>query len=216
MNEIKSKITMELQQRSWHPPVDVVQNDRYMRVLELTLTAAGENWTIPADAAVLIRYLRADGTGGTYDTLADGTSAWRASGNVLTVVLAPQLMAVSGPARLWVTLIQAERQISSFDLALNVTALSEGNPQEGEATLNVTGFLPAPVTANVGQYFKITGINEQGKVTGVEAVDLGSQALLHSSQDLTEAQKAQARANIGAVTVADVLNALPTWEGGAY
>lgn len=216
MNEIKSKITMELQQRSWHPPVDVVQNDRYMRVLELTLTDGGESWTIPTDAAVLIRYLRGDGTGGAYDTLADGTSAWRVSGNVLTVVLAPQVLAVSGPVRIWVTLIQAEQQISSFDLALNVTALCEGEPEEDGVFLNITGFLPAPVTAGEGQYLKITGINERGKVTGVEAVELGAQALLHRSQELTEAQKAQARANIGAVTVEDVLNALPVWEGGTY
>lgn len=35
-------------------------------------------------------------------------------------------------------------------------------------------------------------------------------------QTLTDAQKAQARENIGAVTVAEVLEALPTWEGGSY
>ena len=35
-------------------------------------------------------------------------------------------------------------------------------------------------------------------------------------QELTPDQKAQARANIGAVTVADVLTALPTWQGGSY
>ena len=35
-------------------------------------------------------------------------------------------------------------------------------------------------------------------------------------QELTPDQKAQARANIGAVTVEDVLTALPTWQGGSY
>lgn len=35
-------------------------------------------------------------------------------------------------------------------------------------------------------------------------------------QDLTENQKFFARENIGAATVQEVLNALPTWEGGSY
>lgn len=35
-------------------------------------------------------------------------------------------------------------------------------------------------------------------------------------QELDDDQKARARANIGAVTVEDVLAALPTWQGGSY
>lgn len=41
-------------------------------------------------------------------------------------------------------------------------------------------------------------------------------AVLYVEQTLTEEQKLQARTNIGAATVQDILNALPTWEGGAY
>ena len=44
-----------------------------------------------------------------------------------------------------------------------------------------------------------------------------NKAVLYTeAQDITEEQKAQARANIGATTVDDVLEALPTWEGGSY
>jgi hypothetical protein len=41
-------------------------------------------------------------------------------------------------------------------------------------------------------------------------------AVLYDKQTLTDAQKAQARSNIGACTVAEVLAALPTWNGGSY
>lgn len=41
-------------------------------------------------------------------------------------------------------------------------------------------------------------------------------AVLYTEQTLTEEQKAQARENIGAVTLGDVMNALPVWTGGSY
>ena len=46
--------------------------------------------------------------------------------------------------------------------------------------------------------------------------EISSDFVQYTEQSLTEKQKAQARSNIGAVTVADVLAALPTWEGGSY
>ena len=41
-------------------------------------------------------------------------------------------------------------------------------------------------------------------------------AVLFTKQTLTDAQKVQARTNIGAASVTDILAALPTWEGGSY
>lgn len=38
-------------------------------------------------------------------------------------------------------------------------------------------------------------------------------AVLYTAQNLTEAQKAQARINIGAATVKDVIAALPVYNG---
>ena len=40
--------------------------------------------------------------------------------------------------------------------------------------------------------------------------------VLYTAQDLTEDQKAQARENIGAATIEDVLAALPIGEGVRY
>lgn len=43
-----------------------------------------------------------------------------------------------------------------------------------------------------------------------------SDAVRYGPQTLTDDQKTQARKNIGAATVQDILDALPTWEGGSY
>lgn len=203
MNEIISKINMELQERQWHPAIDVVQNDRFMRLLELTLTSGGAVWNIPEGASVIIRYLRSDGIGGEYDTLSDGTSAWSAQGNKLTVVLTPEMMTVSGLVQIWVTIIRMEQQISSFALALNVAALAQADQAGTSVFANTTGFLPAPASGEVGQYFRVRAVNDRKQVTEVEAVDfdIGSasdSALLWEPLTLTENEKQQARKNIGA------------------
>ena len=46
-----------------------------------------------------------------------------------------------------------------------------------------------------------------------EIAALAANAVLHTAQTLTSEQMAQARANIGAVTVSEVLDALPVYNG---
>ena len=52
--------------------------------------------------------------------------------------------------------------------------------------------------------------------TDGNAVQFYSSAVLYTPQELTEEQKTQARANIGAATVEDVLAAIPIGEGVMY
>lgn len=212
MNEIISKINMELQQRQWQPAIDVVQNDRYVRILELTLTSGGSVWNVPEGASVVIRYLRSDGIGGEYDTLSDGTTAWSAAGNLLTVILAPEMMTVSGLVQLWVSIICMEQQISTFALALNVSALAQADQGDTGVFANTTGFLPAPGCAEVGQYFRVRSVNDRGQVTELEAVDLDSEVVLHRAQSLTPEQQLQARINIGVSGSGDLPADVLRWE----
>ena len=46
-----------------------------------------------------------------------------------------------------------------------------------------------------------------------EILKEASSAVLYTEQVLTEKQKAQVRANIGAATVVDVISALPVYKG---
>lgn len=169
---ITSKVNMDLMQQPWMAAINAVQDDRYSRNLELSLYTGELPWNIPENAGVLIRYSKSDGTGGEYDTLPEGTTAWFAEGNVLTVALAPQVLTAAGPVNLSVVLIQEQKQLSTFSVLIHVHPTVR--PEIGESVnyFHVTSYLPAPVLAKSGQYFRIAAVDGQGKVTAVEAVDL--------------------------------------------
>ncbi|MGN0998379.1 MAG: pyocin knob domain-containing protein [Faecousia sp.] len=105
---------MDLASRGVTQRIDVVQDDKYSRNLEFTLTQNGEAWSIPEGAAAVIRFQKSDGTGGNYDTLPDGSSAYSFSGNVLTVALAPQVCTVPGLVLLAVGLMLGDSEINTF------------------------------------------------------------------------------------------------------
>jgi hypothetical protein len=102
---ITHKIKMDLTRRELVPPIDMAQDDKYSRNLELALFCGNKAVIPPQDCAVLVRYQKSDGHGGCYDTLPDGTTAWHTSGNTLTVALAPQVLTVSGRTELIVTIL---------------------------------------------------------------------------------------------------------------
>ena len=158
---ITSKITMDFQRPGKPPVINAVQNDRYSRNLEITLFDDGVPWQIPEDADVLIRYCKPDATGGEYDLLPDGTGAWAAEGNALTVALAPQVLTVAGSVMLSVVLLSSERQISTFGIVIQVTAAVETG-----CAFHMDGFFKAFVVG-IG---RILGDGQQ--VGMVIAVDL--------------------------------------------
>lgn len=173
--------------------VYVVQDDKYSRDLEITLLSGGEAWAVPEGAAVAVSYVKPDGTVGKYDTLPDGTAAWFAAGNVLTVALAPQVLTCPGLVSMHVHISTGEAVLSTFEIQLVV----QRNPAinaESEDYINMSGFLQIP--GQVGQIIQVSAVDADGKVTAVEAVT--GEAVRFTEQTLTDAQKAQARENIGA------------------
>lgn len=168
---ITHEVKIDLKRPGMEQRIHTVQDDKYSRNLEITLTAGGVGWEFPADATALIRYRKSDGTGGTYDTLPDGTKAWSAEGHVLTVALAPQVLTVSGPVTFGVTIIQGVTEISTFAVKIQVHPNVNAQIADSENYSYVTGLLVAPATAAVGQYFRVSAIDDNGHVTAVEAVD---------------------------------------------
>ena len=194
---ITNKVSMDLMTPGVPAVINGVQEDRYTRSVELTLTISGEAWTIPEDVNILIRYARADGSGGQYDTLPNGEAAWAAKGNVLMVRLAPQVLALSGVVNLWISLIRQEVQISTFALLLNVHSKAGVYETDSQGNVNVNGFLPGVTGGGPGEFLRITQVSDNGYVQSLEPVELGSYALLKEPQLLTEEQKRQVRINIG-------------------
>ena len=85
--KIISKLKMDLLRQEPPQLIPAVREDSHARALEIALLHGGRAWPLPHGVRAVVRYAKADGTGGAYDTLPDGTDAWRAEGNLLTIVL---------------------------------------------------------------------------------------------------------------------------------
>ncbi|MCI8619965.1 MAG: BppU family phage baseplate upper protein [Oscillospiraceae bacterium] len=114
------KISMDLIRRDFMPRVTVKQGDTNSRQVELALFEGGVAWVIPAEAMVIVRYRKADGTAGLYDTLPDGTAAASASENVLTINLAPQMLTYAGTVCADVVLVQEDKRLATFNFIIHV------------------------------------------------------------------------------------------------
>ena len=116
---LTKEVTMNLNFREKPIVLDVQQGDSG-RALMIHFAAGETAWEIPADADIILQYCCADGTGGIFDSLPDGTSAYSVDGETLTVCLIPQLCAVAGCTKLQVTILSSGMQISTFPVELRV------------------------------------------------------------------------------------------------
>lgn len=102
------------------PTILAVEGDTEVHKVEISLYNAGEVWPVPADATVLIGYAKGDGTGGTYDSLPDGSLAWQTGENRVTVTLVGQLLATAGPVWLSVALLRGKQKLNIFQKVFQV------------------------------------------------------------------------------------------------
>ena len=161
---ITHKITMDLTRRRVLPMVEAVQDDKYSRNLEFTLLADGEAWEVPEGTTAVVRFAKADGTGGNYDTLPDGSAAYTINGNVVTVALAPQVCTAPGPVRLAVGLINDAQEINTFDVCVHVWP-NPGLEVTSEGYYQVIGAL----AASGWEPNMYLGTDAEGNVAAVEA-----------------------------------------------
>lgn len=145
---ITHKLKMNLLEPGNLPRIHAVQDDRYTRNLQLELYQGAEVWTVPEGVTVVIRYRKADGTGGEYSQLPDGRAAWSLQENFLTIALAPQVTAAPGMVTLSASLILGDRQITTFRISINVKPGVKGILSESEdyfrlMTLGTVETLPA-------------------------------------------------------------------------
>ena len=171
MMYVKHKLEIDLSGQAVMPRVDMVEGDQYARQLELSLLCGGESWEIPEDVHATVRFRKPDGTGGEYDSLPDGSPAWSASGNVLTVELAPQVLSCPGNGILSVVLTQGDARVSTFHILFQVHGAIPGG-LESEDYFCYDGLLNAPKNAEIGQFLKVSGVNGHGIVSQVEAVTI--------------------------------------------
>lgn len=114
----KHRITLDERQSKIY--IDVMQADANTRVLEFSLYSGGTAWNVPDGVSVAIAYCGASGRGA-YDTLQDGTVAYTVAGNVVTVVVTPQAIAMHGDTDLTIVFTDGNgKQLSPFCVTLAV------------------------------------------------------------------------------------------------
>ena len=125
---ITHELTMDLHRRGVTPVVDAVQGDVYTREVKLTLTDNGAQFSPPAGVSASVAFRKPDGKKGWYDKLPDGTEATAISGNIVTAVLAPEMLTTYGQVDAAIVLRDADfNQLSTFGITVQVAK----NPAAG-------------------------------------------------------------------------------------
>ena len=125
---VTSKISVDLTRPNMGTLVNAVQGDGNTRQVEITLLAGGAPWTPPDGVEAAIAYKHIGGTKGMYNKLADDTAAISISGNVATVILAPQMLTASGTVRASLVFNDAKlNRLTTFPFSVSVTS----NPATG-------------------------------------------------------------------------------------
>lgn len=153
--EITHKIELDFLKRSISPQIDVVQNDQNSRTVKIGLYAGGTPWEIPSGVSAVIRYSKPDNTSGLYDTMPDGSKAWGASGNILTVRLAPQVLTVPGVVMASAALVSDANVLGTFSFRVNV----DQDPAAGDV-----------ISSDYYKYSTLSSINEAISALDAEIV----------------------------------------------
>ena len=92
---VNQEVRLNLSSAGIPPRLSMPQGDANSRTIVATLWDGATPYNVPANAAVMVRFRKPDGTGGLYDATEAGTAV-TASGNTVTAPVATQMLAVAG------------------------------------------------------------------------------------------------------------------------
>ena len=92
---VNQEVRLNLSADGIPPRLFMPQGDANSRTIVATLWDGATPYNVPANAAVMVRFRKPDGTGGLYDATEAGTAV-TASGNTVTAPVATQMLAVAG------------------------------------------------------------------------------------------------------------------------
>lgn len=172
---VTSRLNINMQQPSPRSVIYAVQNDSSTRAVELCLFEGDRSWVIPSGTTAAVGFKKPDGTSGLYDTLPDGTPAIRIQGNMVTAILAPQVLTQHGRVDMSVVLHDAKLgRLGVFPFPVFVSADPCDNEVVSEdyywlSTLAAIGDLSSLKT--VAKDSLVAAINELFDAKGVLSVN---------------------------------------------
>lgn len=130
---VTHKLTIDLLARGVADPVHAVQCDANTRAVAVTLTAGGVAWEPPEKTTISVAFKKPDGKKGWYDKLPDGSSACSVSANVVTAILAPEVLTAAGKVDAVIVFQDKDlNQLATFGFVI----LVEPNPAAGRGISN--------------------------------------------------------------------------------
>lgn len=167
--EINHTLLLDLQQIGTRQMMQAKQGDSLTRVAKLCLYDGGTEFDVPSGTTLQIAYAKADGKGGLYDKMPDGSTACTSSGNIVTAKLHPQMFSVAGLVSCELRLMTSSgEQLSTFSWFITVQASASAGAESEDyfrfATLE-------GVINDIGDLSKLTTTVKSSLVAAINSVN---------------------------------------------
>ena len=167
--EINHTLLLDLQQIGTRQMMQAKQGDSLTRVAKLCLYDGGTEFDVPSGTTLQIAYAKADGKGGLYDKMPDGSTACTSSGNIVTAKLHPQMFTVAGLVSCELRLMTSSgEQLSTFSWFITVQASASAGAESEDyfrfATLD-------GVINDIGDLSKLTTTTRSSLVAAINSVN---------------------------------------------
>ena len=198
---IKHSIGLNLSADAIPGRLHMVQGDANSRTIVATLWDGAQPYSIPAEAAVMVRFRKPDGTGGLYDTTESGNKVSYA-GSIVTAPVATQMLAVAGDVFAEIDIFgsgsgAAAERLATFRFIVEVAPcvlLDAEIISSDYYNILASDIADAKAAADLAKDYAAAAKQSADSA----AVSVEGAVKYNTAQTLTDAQKQQARENIGA------------------
>lgn len=198
---IKHSIGLNLSADAIPGRLHMVQGDANSRTIVATLWDGAQLYSIPAGAAIMVRFRKPDGTGGLYDATESGSEVSYA-GSIVTAPVATQMLAVAGDVFAEVDIFgsssgAAAERLATFRFVVEVApcVLPDAEVISSDYyNILAADIADAKAAADLAKDYAAAAKQSADSA----AVSVEGAVKYNTAQTLTDAQKQQALENIGA------------------
>nr|DAN00163.1 MAG TPA: BppU domain protein [Caudoviricetes sp.] len=200
---VKQAVQLSMTLNGVPPTLHMVQGDANSRTIVATLWDGAQPYSIPAGAAIMVRFRKPDGTGGLYDATEGGNKVSYA-GSIVTAPVAAQILAVAGDVFAEIDIFgsssgAAAERLATFRFIVEVAPCVLPDAQiisSDYYNILAADIAGAKAAANQAKDYAAAAKNSADSA----AISVEGAVKYNAPQTLTEEQKQQARTNINAPT----------------
>lgn len=198
---VKQAVQLSMTLNGVPPTLHMVQGDTNSRTIVATLWDGAQPYSIPAGAAIMVRFRKPDGTGGLYDATEGGNKVSYA-GSIVTAPVAAQILAVAGDVFAEIDIFgsssgAAAERLATFRFIVEVAPCVLPDAQiisSDYYNILAADIAGAKAAADQAKDYAAAAKNSADSA----AVSVEGAVKYNTPQTLTEEQKQQARDNINA------------------